>query len=472
MNARGRASAVVPTSWRGVCLGLLASCVTVPTEPPEPNLPTSLEPFQGCSEPALDPDQVASVWQEVVEGRAPPKLPLAPMSDACRAEFFQPVVPYEACLEASPGRVWFMMPKVGTLEFVVETGRFFLTGPDDEKFDVDGYVVDRLMGVQSNIRIPKSTRDHSPRVYVPGFPEHVIDDTRAIAVKDQRLAVFDLRTRKELLVVSPVPLCDGLSVSGSEIVRDASAPFGVKYFGGHLFRFSGGIEAFALDERGRPLASTAGEVAAVKATDTELVLAAFGGTKLEVVRVSSRGVARLEVLLGEVPRPLPLVLNLATSNGVIAVGLGKRVVVVHPSAEPHQHELSSGLMRDQLEVLDGGKLVVATAGSVSWVFESERGKVLIDAARSQAQFVRRDGRPPSLALLADAQTDPKNAAVLVWADGRIERGPVGSTRIGRFDVLTYAGQPEPGKACAARVLSVMPELVRYRDWVLPATSVR
>lgn len=412
------------------------------------------------------------MWQAVVEGQPAPKLPFLAMSARCHAELFRPVVPLDACLEASPGRVWFTLPNVGTLEYVIETGRFFLGGPDDEKFDVDGYVVERLMGVQSNVRIPKSTREHTPRVYVPGFPEHLIDDTRAIARKEQHMAVFDLRTRKELLTVSPVPLQEGLSVSGTEIVRDASAPFGVKYFGGLLFRFSGGIEAFALDERGKRLASTAGELAAVKATDTELLLASYQGTTLELVRVSSRGVSRVEVPHVEVRRPLPLLLNLSTSNGVVAASVGTQVVVAHPLAEPRRYELSSAPMRDQLEVLEGGKLVVATAGFQSWVFESESGKVLIDGAPSLAQFVRSNGRPASLALLADAQTDPKNAAVLVWADGRIERGPIGSTRIGRFDVLTYAGHPEPGKACGARVLSAMPELVWYREWVLPASSVR
>lgn len=456
-------------AWLLLGLGALG-CVTVPTEPPLPEL-TSNQPNFDCPPIELDPDEVAGVWLAVVDGEPLPKLALPPMSASCRAQTFRPFELMETCLEASPGRVWFAMPKVGTLEFLVETGAFSFMGPDDEKFDVDGYVVDRLFGLQSNVRVPRSTTAQSPRVYVPGFPEHIIDDTRAIAGKDQYMAVFDLRTRKELLAVTPSRPTPETSVAGTEIIRDPASPYGVKFFGGLLFNRMGGVEAFALDERGKLLASTAGALAKVIPSGDELVLASFSGSKLEVVRVSRAGVSRVSVVLEGEPKRRPLGLLLTASKGTVAVGLGSRLIILHPFAEPLQRELPAELiMKEQLEVLAGGRLIIVSASRLSWVIESPSGKVLVDEARSSPVFVRRDGEVTA-ALLADWRDDPKNPAIVAWGDGRLERGPMGVAQVGRFEVMTYAGHLHPGLECTARLLSAMPELVRFGDWVLPAAAI-
>jgi hypothetical protein len=57
-------------------------------------------------------------------------------------------------------------------------------------------------------------------------------------------------------------------------------------------------------------------------------------------------------------------------------------------------------------------------------------------------------------------TDAEKQVILVKPDGTIDRGPVGSTRVGHFDVRTVAGAEDP-LACDARALSILPRLAKY-----------
>jgi hypothetical protein len=425
-----------------------------------------------CDRPDLDPEEVASSWQAIVEGRPPTPVRIPAMTETCVQRLFQPVVPGTVCLEASPGRVWFPMPKVGTLEFELDTGRFFLTSPDDEKFDVDGYVVDRLMGVQVNIRVPKS-RTIAPRTWVPGFPEHVIDDAHALVRKGKKLIVHHLPTRKELLGIEPWPLSDQASVAGTEVVRDPKSRFGARLIGGLVVNLAGTTTAFALDENGKALATIAGRLAALRSTsDGALVLAGFREPVLEVATVTSGGVKRESVkLTGQVDYP-PTSLAMSAANGVVAIGLGSRLVLLRPGAEPFQKEMPRDLVRaDQLKVLASGRVVVAEAAGRTWVFDTKTGEALVEDTSAQPAFME-GPEGVTAVLLVDSHVKTELGAVVVRSDGQLKRGAFGKTRVGRFEVSTFVGVPHPGAACAAKVLSAMPPMVFFGHWVLPKAALR
>lgn len=465
----------VPRPLASLCLIATTGCggARSATTPPAPGPTPIAAPDRGLDRclsverAPIDLVAVQDTWWALARGEQPPPLHVRRWSadGECVDSWWQPVEPLAACGVEEPTRRSFLMRDVGTLVVDVPTQKFWLLPADEEYFDVDGHEVNRTA------KLTAIQTAHGG-VAVPGFPEHVIDDHHAIIADPagDGMLVYDLD--REQTVMSVVPRKGTTAaVAGTAVVRDPAARRGARVIGGVVF--GGTWEGFAIDGAGKLLASVtapSGRVALpVVSPEGVMVLAAYRDGAIEVQEVTGRGKPVTRVVpfdAGEVDRLLAP--NVAAGGDTVVVGFETRAAILRPDAEPILVEGGRGLFV-KLWVLAGGNVVVV-------VTDGDRGTFVIDA-RTGAELARVSDHEPKLTLgagsviVVDDQAAADATAVVVTADGAVRRGPVDKVTVGRYELLSFAGVPDPSRACDARALMVLPALVQYDTWILPDALV-
>ncbi len=465
---------------RALVMLLLAACGGSPRKDPESPHEDSQErrPLDRClSDEAkpLDAKTIVATWQQIARGEKPSPLKLRTFSSGiCEPSWWTPVGPSGACSGLGPR--WFLTTRdAGTIVVDQSTRAISLLPPGDEMFEIDGYTVIRRSIApgsgsplaESGLEVVIESAAGSRRV--PGFPEHIIDDTHAIVATPGGMSVYDLAAGKLTLPVRPRAATKG-SVAATIAVPDPRAPNGARLIGGLVFDMTS--EAFAITGAGKLVTSVRGPAHAVAypavAPDGTMILAAYRSPTLEIATITPAGAKKRTT---EFPATLdvypPRVL---AERDLVVVVIGAKILLWRTGAEPITIDLVRGRLAPKL--LAGGNVLVVG------IQQGERdGTIAIDT-RTGTEIVRVDDPLPrfsadgQLVAVRDNLAALPERAVLVTASGSVKRGPLSTVRVGRFDIDSYAGIPDPATQCNAAAMSLLPPLVEYPGpYYLPADLV-
>lgn len=433
----------------------------------------------------LDPSMLArvrSTWEQLARHQTPAPLALAAHAAGhCISTWWTPVTPLAYCGAAPLKLRPLHMPGVGTVLIDAVEGTFSFIGGEREPFDVDGALVTRvIVGDAQEVQLESST---GPRP-LPGFPEHVIDDRRALVLVGDGAQVVDTLTGDALDVR---PKRTPRSIAGTVVVPDASRRHGVDAVGAVDFGTSGWL-AFVVDHRGRQIVAVegpSGHVAMPVVTrDRRILLAALDATASQVTVASvAGGVATtfsfpLPSGTLDAAHPERDLVVVAGEGDLVVVGVGARAFLARAGGAPYEVETGdvpvSGFRSiAPLTVLAGGRVVILHSR-----YGGSEGSIVVDTMTSEILLRVRDPTPrvtedAQRAIVLDNHATDQNYAVVVDADASLSRGRITDVTVGRFTIRAFAGIPDPSTACDARALSILPPLVQYPTGpvFLPASLV-
>lgn len=412
----------------------------------------------------LDPAPIVAAWRRIV--RREPVEPLhvrTYSAGRCVSSWWTAVEP-SGCAEREPRHRMFALGRgVGTIVYDLGNQRTSLS--EGEVSVVDDHLVEST---------PAATTIATARgpARVPGLPTHVIGDGLAMVYVGEELELLDLADGSRVFAIQPRPPLSGRhSIRAPQVLRDPASPNGIAAIGAMDYVDGCESESFAIDGRGKLLASIRGPaktVASPVVTGDGIVLVGYGADMIEVrdVRGGTTRARRVPFSGGRTEGVAPTIA--AAAGDTIVVALVSRVAVIRGAGTPFGIDAPANDEWVAPRLLRGGDVAV---------LRTQRGLAVVFDTRTNTELGRVEDAPrftpdlDAVILIDPRAADDGHRGVVVTAAGLVRRGPIGTTRVGRFSVRTVAGVPDPERACDARALSQIPPLLQYGDLYLPAALV-